>query len=106
MIEKWDGLIKELDVEVLQCEEGIDKLSSFSTSESPYIINAMLWAVGARAAACSLKDYTVHKHAPDTDQDVCIIHCGEENCAASLEFMNNSKADMTDHCGKIIYLQG
>mmetsp|Transcript_138988 Transcript_138988/g.255609 ORF Transcript_138988/g.255609 Transcript_138988/m.255609 type:complete len:342 (+) Transcript_138988:1-1026(+) len=103
MIEKYQGLITELDVKVLQCQEGIARLQSL---KNPYIINAMLTAVGPVADGCSLVDYDVHKSAPANKTEVCVIHCGEEDCPASLSFMQDNKEVMKKNCGSIIYLQG
>eukprot|EP00419_Tripos_fusus_P056292 CAMPEP_0172812134 /NCGR_PEP_ID=MMETSP1075-20121228/9853_1 /TAXON_ID=2916 /ORGANISM="Ceratium fusus, Strain PA161109" /LENGTH=345 /DNA_ID=CAMNT_0013651655 /DNA_START=82 /DNA_END=1115 /DNA_ORIENTATION=+ len=103
MIHKYQGLIKELDVDVLQCTEGIEKLEEL---ENPYVINVMLTAVGPRAKACSLAGYDVHKNIPTLKTKVCVIHCGEDDCPASLSFMQQHKEQMKHVCGSIIYLQG
>lgn len=104
---EYKSLISELGVEVLQCEEGLKKLKSFSPSASNYyIVNAMLTAVGPPAGGCNLTEYAVHKRPPPVKADTCFVHCGEENCPASLSFLAQNKVIMKQNCGSIAYLQG
>lgn len=108
MIQQNQGIIKALDMTILQCDEGIRWLDDqLDAGQQPYVVNAMLTFVGERAASCNLnkEGLAVHQHLPTEHQDVCVFHCGESWCGASLTYMTNSQANIKSKCGKVVYLQ-
>lgn len=107
LLEKYQKLIAELNMTVLQCTEGIERLNNILDS-APYVINAMVSAIGDKALSCSLNKsgLPIHTDAPSTDQDICVVYCGESDCAAALSFVSKNKNAMGTHCDSLLYLQG
>jgi len=107
LLEEYSDLISSMDISVFQCDEGVEKLNALQEEDSgPYVVNAMLTAVGPNAEFCSLANFNVNKDPPKTDEKVCIVHCGEDHCGASLQFINDHQEDLSNHCEDIMYFQG
>jgi len=107
LLKRYHDLISELNITVLQCTEGIERLSSI-LDDTPYVINAMISAIGGKAVSCNLNKtgVTIHTVAPATDHDVCVVYCGESDCPAALSFASHNKKELGAHCNTLLYLQG
>eukprot|EP00747_Dinoflagellata_sp_TGD_P169429 gnl/TRDRNA2_/TRDRNA2_198399_c0_seq1.p1 gnl/TRDRNA2_/TRDRNA2_198399_c0~~gnl/TRDRNA2_/TRDRNA2_198399_c0_seq1.p1 ORF type:complete len:368 (-),score=72.07 gnl/TRDRNA2_/TRDRNA2_198399_c0_seq1:139-1242(-) len=102
MVAKYSSVIDELSAHVVQCDDQVQQLKSLK----PYVINAMVSAVGETAKACDLVDYDVHHDPPTAPVSTCAVHCGEDDCPVSLIFMKKHKETLKKNCGGIIYMQG
>jgi len=107
MIEKFQGIISELNITIYQCNEGLAHLDSIM-DEGPHVINAMVPFVGAPALSCNLERHGLptHLHPPTTWTERCVFYCGESDCPAALTYMAHAKAKLQEFCGKVEYLQG
>jgi len=109
MKRRFQQTIDELNMTILQCEEGIDWLNErLNASAELYDVNAMVAFVGSRARGCNLnkQGLTVHVEPPSTKMDICVFHCGEMDCSAALILMKRNKKKIKENCGKVVYLQG
>lgn len=110
MKHKFKGIINELNVRILQCDEGIAWLNDeiVALAEDLHVINAMVPFVGAKAKGCNLKKegLKVHLHVPSTMKDTCALYCGELDCGAALTYMSHAKDNIKKHCRNVVYLQG
>jgi len=112
LLEEHAELISSLDMTVLQCDDGVEKLNTVGAigdngaGPGVYIINAMLTAVGERADACSISGGNVHKDPPQSEQQICFVHCGEPECGAALDFVDTHQKEIAQYCAERVYLQG
>merc|ERR1711935_824070 len=56
--------------------------------------------VGEKADACSISTGNVHKDAPQSKQQVCLVHCGEPKCGAALTFVDHHQKEIREHCAE------